>query len=139
MMTAIFKALSQGGGQSMGMPDVCLVPAPPAPDIPMPFPSIGNAAQAKKTAAKVLFAGKPAVTEKSEIPKTKGDEAGIGKGVVSRTQMDKVTFKKGSAKVIAQGSGCIHLAAVTAHNGSNANMPVGIVQSCSQDKVFINP
>ena len=122
----------------MGMPDVCLVPAPPAPDIPMPFPNMGNAAQAKKTANKVLFAGKPALTEKSEIPKTQGDEAGVRKGVVSGTNMDKATFKQGSSKVIAQGNGCVHLSSVSAHNGSNANMPAGTVVACTQSKVIIN-
>ena len=139
MMTAIFKALTKAGGQCLGFPDVCRVPAPPAPDIPTPFPNIGNPAQATKTATKVLFAGKPVLTEKSEIPRSQGDEAGVNGGVVSGTNMDKVIFKKGSSKVIIEGHGCIHQTAVSYHNGSNANMPAGCVVACSQVKVFINP
>ncbi len=122
----------------MGFPDVCFIPAPPLPDIPIPFPNMGNAAQAKKTAKKVKFTGKDALTEKSEIPKTQGDEAGVRKGVISGTNMDKATFKKGSSKVIAQGNGCVHLSSPTAHNGSNANMPAGNVVICTQNKVIIN-
>ncbi|WP_321494435.1 DUF4150 domain-containing protein [uncultured Desulfobacter sp.] len=136
-MTAIFNALTKAGGQCLGFPDVCRVPAPPAPDIPTPFPNTGDSAQARKTSQKVLFAGKPVLTEKSEIPKSQGDEAGVNGGVVSGTNMDKIMFKKGSSKVIIEGHGCIHLTSPTSHNGSNANMPSGLVVSCSQAKVIV--
>lgn len=138
-MTAIFNALTKAGGQCLGFPDVCRVPAPPAPDIPTPFPNTGDPAQACKTSQKVLFAGKPVLTEKSEIPKSQGDEAGVNGGVVSGTNMDKIMFKKGSSKVIIEGNGCIHMTCPSSHNGANANIPSGLVVNCSQVKVIVSP
>mgnify|MGYP003635340902 CR=1 FL=1 len=138
-MPAIFPASTKGGGQCLGVPDVCLTPAPPAPPIPIPYPNIGMVNQAKKTSTKVKFAGKEVVTKKSEISRSSGDEAGVNKGVVSGMNMDKVTFKKGSAKVKIQGQPCIHLTSMTGHNGSNANMPAGAQIAPSQTKVIISP
>ena len=138
-MPAIFPASTKGGGQCLGVPDVCLTPAPPAPPIPIPYPNIGMVNQAKKTSTKVKFAGKEVVTKKSEISRSSGDEAGVNKGVVSGMNMDKVTFKKGSAKVKIEGQPCIHLTSMTGHNGSNANMPAGAQIAPSQTKVIISP
>tara|TARA_R110001599_G_scaffold185680_1_gene379946 strand:+ start:38983 stop:39399 length:417 start_codon:yes stop_codon:yes gene_type:complete len=138
-MPAIFPASTKGGGQCLGVPDVCLTPAPPAPPVPIPYPNIGMVNQAKKTSSKVKFAGKEVVTKKSEISRSSGDEAGVNKGVVSGMNMDKVTFKKGSAKVKIEGQPCIHLTSMTGHNGSNANMPAGAQIAPSQTKVIISP
>ena len=138
-MAAIFPASTKGGGQCLGMPDVCLVPAPPAPPIPTPFPNTGMVNQAEKTSTKVKFAGKEVVTKKSEISRSMGDEAGVNKGVMSGTNMDKVTFKKGSSKVKIEGQPCVHLTVMTGHNGSNANMPAGAQVAPSQNKVIIAP
>lgn len=123
----------------MGMPDVCLTPAPPAPPVPVPYPNIGMVNQAQKTSTKVKFAGKEVVTVKSEISRSSGDEAGVNKGVMSGTNMDKVTFKMGSAKVKIEGQKCVHLTSMTGHNGSNANMPAGAQIAPSQNKVIISP
>ena len=138
-MAAIFPASTKGGGQCMGMPDVCLTPAPPAPPIPIPYPNIAMVNQAKKTSKKVKFAGKEVVTIKSEISRSSGDEAGTNKGVMSGTNMDKVTFKKGSSKVKIEGQKCVHLTSMTGHNGSNANMPAGAQIAPSQTKVKVAP
>jgi hypothetical protein len=95
--------------------------------------------QAKKTATKVKFSGKEVVTKKSEMSRSMGDEAGVNKGVMSGMNMDKVVFKKGSAKVKVQGQPCVHLTIMTGHNGSNANMPAGAQIAPSQTKVIISP
>ena len=123
----------------MGMPDVCLTPAPPLPPIPVPYPDMGLLNQADKVSTKVKFVDKEVVTLKSEIPKSMGDEAGTNKGVVSGTNMDKILFKKGSAKVKIEGQPCIHMTSTTSHNGTNANMPAGVQLSPSQTKVIIAP
>lgn len=138
-MPAIFPASTKGGGTCFAMPDVCLTPAPPAPPVPIPYPNTGMVNQAKKTAKKVKFSGKEAVTVQSEISRSMGDEAGTNKGVMSGTNMGKVVFKKGSAKVKAQGKKCIHLTSMTGHNGGNANMPAGVQVAPSQTKVIISP
>ena len=138
-MPPIFPASTKGGGQCFAMPDVCLTPAPPAPPVPTPYPNTGMVKQAKNTAGKVKFCGKEAVTKKSEISRSMGDEAGVNKGIVSGMNMDKITFKKGSSKVKIQGQPCIHLTAMSGHNGSNANMPAGAQIAPSQTKVIISP
>lgn len=138
-MPAIFPASSKGSGQCLAVPDVCLTPAPPAPPIPVPYPNIGMVNQAKKTSRKVKFCGKEAVTKKSEMSRSSGDEAGVNKGVVSGMNMGKVSYKKCSSKVKIEGQDCAHLTSMTGHNGSNANMPAGAQIAPSQTKVIISP
>jgi len=138
-MAAIFPGSTKGGGQCFAMPDTCLTPAPPAPPVPVPYPNTGMLNQAKKTSTKVKFCGKEVVTKKSEMSRSMGDEAGVNKGVMSGMNMDKVVFKKGSAKVKVQGQPCVHLTVMTGHNGSNANMPAGAQIAPSQTKVIIAP
>jgi hypothetical protein len=134
---SLFPGSTKAGGQCMGMPDVCLTPAPPSSPVPIPYPNFGMLSQAAKTAKKVFFVDKPVLTLKSEIPRSMGDEAGTSGGVVSGRNMDKVTFKKGSSKVIVEGQPCVHLTSVTGHNGANANQPAGQVVAPSQVKVLV--
>ena len=138
-MVAIFPASSKGGGDALGVPDVCLTPAPPAPPVPTPYPNKGSVNQASKTSTKVKIVGKAAVTKKSEMSRSMGDEAGVNKGVMSGMNMSKITYKKASSKVKIEGDSCAHLTSVTAHNGMNANVPVGAQISPSQTKVIISP
>ncbi len=138
-MTAIFPAATKQGGMCQGFPDVCKTPAPPAAPVPVPYPNLGMLNQATKASTKVKFAGKPALTIKSEIPRSSGDEAGSAGGVVSGVNMQKVEFKKGSTKVKIEGQPCVHLTSVTSHNGSNANVPCGQVIVPSQTKVIVAP
>ena len=134
----MFPASTKGGGQCMGVPDVCLTPSPVGP-IPIPYPNIGMLNQAQKTSKKVKIVGKETVTLKSEISRSMGDEAGSNGGVMSGVNMDKVTFKKGSLTVKVEGQPCVHLTSVSAHNGMNANMPAGTQVAPSQTKVFVMP
>jgi hypothetical protein len=137
-MPAIFPASSKGGGQCLAFPDVCLTPAPPAPPIPIPYPNIGMVNQTKKTSKKVKFKGKEAVTKKSEVSRSSGDEAGVNKGVMSGTNMDKIMWKKGSSKVKVEGQDVIHLTSMTGQNGMNANI-LGAQIAPSQTKVIVSP
>lgn len=139
-MPGIFYASTKGGGNCFAMPDVCMTPAPPSPSpVPIPYPNTAMVNQAKKTSTKVKFAGKKVVTVKSEVSRSMGDEAGVNKGVVSGMNMGKVTFKKGSSSVKIQGSACVHLTSMSAHNGTNANMPAGAQVAPSQTKVKVAP
>ncbi len=138
-MPAIFPASTKGGGQCFAFPDVCLTPAPPAPPVPIPYPNIGMVNQTKKTSTKVKLSSKEAVTKKSEISRSSGDEAGVNKGVMSGTNMDKVMWKKGSSKVKIEGQDVIHLTSMTGQNGSSANMPAGAQIAPSQMKVKVSP
>jgi hypothetical protein len=130
---------TKAGGSCLGMPDVCNVPAPPAPPIPTPFPNTGMLASATKTCEKVQIECMDVVVETSEIATSSGDEAGTLGGLVSGTFAQKVVFKMGSAKVKAEGKGLAYQSATTAHNGSNPNMPAGLHQAPSQSKVSVQP
>ncbi len=132
----MFPASSKGGGQCMGAPDVCKTPTPGGP-VPIPYPNIGMVMQASKTSTKVKFCNKAAVTKKSEIPRSQGDEAGTVGGVVSNVNMNKITYKKCSSKVKVEGQGVAHLTSMTGHNGANANFPAGAQIAPSQTKVII--
>lgn len=133
----MFPASCKKGGQCFAMFDVCKTPAAPSP-VAFPYPNVGMVAQAKKTSTKVKVAGKPAVTKKSEIPRSQGDEAGTLGGVVSNQNMSKITYKKGSPKVKVQGHPLVHHLAPTGQNGTNANVP-GMQVAPSQTNVLVMP
>lgn len=136
-MVAIFPGSCTKGGTCFAFPDVCKTPIGPSM-VPIPYPNLGQVAQAKKTSKKVKFVKKEVVTIKSEIPRTSGDEPGVGKGIVSGKVMGKVTYKKCSSKVKAEGNKVAHLISTTGHNGGTANM-IGAQVSPSQTKVIVAP
>jgi hypothetical protein len=90
------------------------------------------------TSTKVKIVNMEAVTMKSKIPSSSGDEAGVAGGVVSGGNMQEVQFKKGSAKVKIEGQPLITQTSPTGHNGSNANVP-GMQVAPSQVKVLAMP
>lgn len=133
----MFPATTMAGGMCMGMPDVCKVPAPPAPPIPMPFPNIAQCSMAIPDVTKVLIACMPPVVETTKIPLSSGDEAGVAGGVVSGVFIQQVAFRTSSSKVMFQGKKAVMLTAMSAHNGSNANMPAGVHMAPSQTSVLV--
>lgn len=133
----MFPGSTKGGGQCLVFPDVCKVPAPPAPPIPTPFPNIGMVNQAKKTTKKVKIKNKKCVTKKSELSRTSGDEAGTLKGMISSTNMDKMKWGKHSGKVKFEGANVVRSLDMTKHNGSNANAPPGAQIAPSQTTVIV--
>lgn len=132
----MMPAATTMGGMCMAMPDVCKVPAPPAPPIPTPFPNIGQCAVAVATSTKVMFMNRPVIVQTSKIPVSSGDEAGVAGGVVSGMIVGEVQFKTASSKVKVEGKGAVVLGAVTSHNGTSANA-VGAHVAPSQAKVLV--
>ena len=60
----MFPASTKMGGTCFAMPDVCKVPAPPAPPIPTPFPNTAQCMQANSgISTKVKVAQKEAILE----------------------------------------------------------------------------
>jgi hypothetical protein len=131
------SAKSAGQCITTGPLDVCKTPAPPAPaPVPIPYPNIGMCGQASGCADKVKICGSSCITTKSEIPMSTGDEPGVAGGIISNEFKGKITWKKGSSKVKAEGNAVAHVTAMTAHNGSNANT-VGLNAVPSQVKVLV--
>ncbi|MFO0550165.1 MAG: S41 family peptidase [Polyangiaceae bacterium] len=71
----MLPASNRGAGMNIGFPDICLVPAAPAP-IPTPFPNMAMNAQAVPFAITVWISMMNALSLISMIPMTSGDEAG---------------------------------------------------------------
>lgn len=157
----MMPATTKAGGQCLALPDVCLTPAHPSPPptgedaaeagqpttgadtptpqpAPLPYANVAEPNRAKKVSGKVKFVNKEVVTRKSEIPRSTGDEAGADGGIISGQNMQKVTYKRGSSKVMIEGQPCEYLTAATSHNGTNANAPSGAQVSPSQAKVFVS-
>lgn len=124
----------------MAMPDVCKVPAPPAPPVPTPFPNIAmlNQADGSTCSDRVRILNRKACTVRTEVSRTSGDEAGTLKGVVSNSTMGKAVFRQGSARVRVEGAALVTALKPTAHNGSNANAPAGSQLVPSQTTVIIS-
>lgn len=133
----MFPASSKGGGQCLAFPDVCKVPAPPAPFVPVPFPNISMVMQASGTASKVKICGKDAVTKSSSVSRSQGDEAGTLFGMMSQVNMNKTSYRMGASNVKAQGSDMETVLKPTQQNGMNANAPAGAQIAPSQTTVLI--
>ena len=123
----------------MGVPDVCLTPAPPGPPVPVPYPNMGQLAAANGAVTTVLIENKETIAEGAKVPNSSGDEAGTNGGVTSGTNMGPVEPKVFSSKVYLAGKKAVFHTATTGHNGSNANMPAGVHMAPSQMKVFVAP
>lgn len=137
-MPAIFPAASKAGGMYFAFPDVCFVPVPPpVTQVPVPFPNLAQVASTDGAVDKVLLENKETVTEGSKVPNSSGDEAGTKGGVVSGKNMDQVQPKMFSTKVFAKGKKVVMLTSLSAHNGSSANAPGGMMIAPSQVKVIV--
>jgi len=126
------------GGQLMGMPDVCNVPSPVGP-IPTPFPNMAmcNQADGSTCSKKVKVCMVAALIKNTEIPQSSGDEAGSAGGIISGMTKGPVKFTSASTKVKFEGNPAIYLGCQSAHNGNNANCPVGNQLDPSQTKVMV--
>ena len=135
----MFPASTKGGGTVFAFPDVCKVPAPPAPPIPTPFPNTGQCADASggSCTQKVKICNKAVLHVNSVISSTHGDEAGVLKGLISSTDADQAAYKQGSSSVEVEGNNIVTMLKPTGHNGSNANAPGGAQIAPSQTTVLI--
>jgi hypothetical protein len=135
----MFAASTKAGGVCQVFPDVCKVPAPPAPPVPTPFPNLAQCAMALPPTCTMVvkIGGMPALHKGSEIPLSSGDEAGVAGGVVSGVNMQKCVYRTWSSKVYVEGNQIVTHTKVTAHNGANPNAPPGSQISPSQAVVFV--
>ena len=126
-------------GTCFAFPDVCNTPMPPiGTPAPMPYPNSAETTQANPAtcAEKVSITGAKAVTVKTVIPLSEGDEPGVAMGVVSGMIMGPVGFISGSACVFIEGSPAVMLGATTRQNGTAPNCEGSLI-SPSQTVVSI--
>ncbi len=135
----IFAITTTAGGVANGFPDVCKTPTPAGP-VPIPYPNIAmmNQASTGTCTKKVKVVGKPALTAKSKIPMTSGDEAGSAGGVVSSKIKGEAKFTKTSMKVKMEGSPVAFQTCTIGQNGMPFNVPAGIHSGPSQAKVKVS-
>jgi hypothetical protein len=107
----------------------------------MPYPNMAQLATANAgtCSKKVKIANMKVVVETTLIPASNGDEAGVAGGVVSGMNLGQAAFKLGSSMVKIEGMKCVYQNCITAHNGSNANMPAGAQVAPSQTSVKVAP
>ncbi len=129
--------LTTQGGTTLGNPDVCLTPTPGGP-VPTPYPNTSSCATANPatTVLNVLTDGMPALNQRSMIPMSNGDNAGVNLGVASGMVMGPTTFTLGSTKVLKGGAPAMRLTSMTGHNGISMNCP-GTAVAPSQTKVLV--
>lgn len=133
----MFASCTQGG-MCFAMPDVCKVPAPPAPPIPTPFPNQAmlQVADGGTVCEKVYIDSMEACNMKTKIPQSNGDQGGVAGGMTSGKFMGPASYSKGSAKVFMEGSPALHLTCPTKQNGDSPNA-MGTQLQPSQTKVMI--
>lgn len=134
----MLPASTQMAGLCLAVPDVCKTPSPVGP-VPIPYPNTAQMPLAVNTSLKVFVLGMPAVTLRSQIPVSEGDEPGVAGGVASGVFKGPCSFSKGSTKVIVGGAPWVHLGAMTRQNGVAPNNPAGAVVAPSQVKVLVPP
>ncbi len=132
----MFPVSTNMAGMAMGMPDVCLVPAPPAPPIPTPFPNMAMHAMANPgtLAIKFMIQGGMAQNLGSMIMMTSGDEAGVGGGIMSGMIMGPSRATVGSMKLLVGGMPAVRLTSMTMQNMTN--VPAGLVTAPDQVKIL---
>ncbi|KAA0218562.1 DUF4150 domain-containing protein [bacterium] len=132
---------TRAGGMSFAFPDTCLVPAPPAPPVPTPFPNIAqlSAANPGTCTLKVKVMNQAVIVQNTQVMNSQGDEAGTNGGVVSGMIMGPASVKKGCTKVSMEGKPVVTLLALVAQNGASANAPAGNIVAPSQPKVLAMP
>lgn len=108
------------GGICFAFPDVCLTPAPPGPDVPVPYPNTGKLEEAESVSEDVFAGRNKVVRRNSSIKKTSGDEAGTSGGVTSGSTRGEVKFVSSSATVLVNGQGAVRMFDTTNQNNGNA-------------------
>lgn len=126
---------TKAAGTCFAFPDVCQVPGPTGP-LPTPFPNTAQCRDAEGTVDSVVVENKDVIVESSTIPMSSGDEPGTAGGVVSGVFRGPASFTTASSKIYAKGKRVVIHLAVSAHNGTNANMPAGTHVSPSQSRVL---
>ena len=132
----MFPVSTNMAGMAFGMPDVCLVPAPPAPPIPTPFPNFAMHAMANPgtCSAKCFVQAGMTMNMGSMVMTTTGDEGGVAGGVMCGMMKGMARYNVGSMKLLVNGMPTIRMTSMSMQNLTN--VPAGLVIAPDQVKVF---
>jgi len=146
----MFPASTKDGGvaSTAGPLDVCKMPGPPAPFVPVPYANMvdGLAASGdeagKRTQKKIISDAKKiginAKSATSAVLGIMGNEAGTLKGgIVSNKNIAGAQFIMSSSKIKAEGKSVTLPSTMTSRSGSSSNAPPGQQVAPSQTKVII--
>jgi hypothetical protein len=144
-MVAKMPAATKECGQSTAGPDSCVVPQPPAPEVGVPFPNKGMVSQGKHGNAavqKALFKKKKMSGKRSQIPGSRGDEAGsttgpTPKGMMSQKHRDKIKYKSHSSKVKAEGKGIVPIKSSASVNVGDASGATNLDEIPEEDEELL--
>ena len=125
----MLPASNRGPGMALNFPDVCKVPAPPAPFIPAPFPDIGMNMQAAPFSPFTFVQFVPATNMASVKVMTTGDEAGSLGGLFTGIIKGPGTLMMGNPIVFITGLPGENLALPTTGNAMNAPLGAQVVPS----------
>ncbi|WP_027184565.1 DUF4150 domain-containing protein [Desulfovibrio inopinatus] len=130
-------ACTREAGACRAFPDVCKTPAPVGM-LPIPYPNFAQleCAECGTFSENVMISGANAITLRTVIPMSQGDDAGVEGGVVSEVDMGPAGFTSGSMTVFIGGSPAVKLMSTTKQNGEEPNC-IGAVLSPSQSVVDI--
>ncbi len=106
------------GGKSVVFPDVCKTPVGPS-IVPIPYPNLGQAADASKGAKSVKTNGKMPMVKGAIYSTSSGDEAGVAKGVISGKIKGECEFMMYSFDVKFEGKNVCRLGDPLWHNKKN--------------------
>jgi hypothetical protein len=126
----MFPVSTNLGGMSFGMPDVCLTPAGPAV-VPVPYPNMAMNVMANPGLCTFTFivAGGLAMSMKSMVMLSNGDNGGAVGGVMSGMMMGPARFNLGSFSLLVGGMPAARMTSLTMQNMTNVPMGCNIVPS----------
>ena len=132
-----FKIATRMGGTCMALFDVCRTPSPTGAPIPVPYVNKASMMQANPATCskKVRTMNQPWITKMTMVMMSFGNEMGTMGCVISQLIKGLVKFNSGHARVKTEGQPTVVFMTPTAHNGMNANVPMGIHDTSSQPKV----
>ncbi|SDN25289.1 protein of unknown function [Desulfonauticus submarinus] len=131
-------ASTKQGGICQGAPDVCKTPSPSG-TVPMAYVNIAMCNQAKGNTCskKVKICGKVALSKKTVIAQSSGNEPGSGGGIVSSKIKGPAKYATCSQKVKIEGQPAVYFGCSVLQNGDNPNVYGGSQIAPSQTKVMI--
>jgi hypothetical protein len=117
------KPIAIAQGIAFAFPDVCLTPAPPGPDVPIPYPNVAQLSGAQAVATDLVVGPNetPALLVDSNVPNSTGSPPNV-RGVTSGGALGQCDMTQGSGSVVygPSSKGVVRFGDPTQQNDGNA-------------------